>query len=330
MNKKGFTLIELLAVIVVLSLIVVIGSVSVVKVVKDSKDKLYNSQVKLIEKAAKLWASSNINKLPTDEECVYLTIGELKNFGLLDSSIKNPKTNLEFSDDIKIKISSIKTNINSVLNYEFDARDISDCTTISSHKCSLVIDENNNKEADTGDMITCLTESFYVIENDETTISMLAKYNLDVGNNISNPTGIQKENTEGRVTFSNIRYWDDDSYINADEEVYPFVYNNNSNLYMYLEDYEKYLIEKGVTSASATLINHEQLVENLGLVDECGGECTARYDWVFTTNYWTGFWEYGNIAFVEGYNDYVCSDVYNYSDMLGVRPVINILANELN
>ncbi|MDD2434984.1 MAG: prepilin-type N-terminal cleavage/methylation domain-containing protein [Bacilli bacterium] len=57
-QEKGFTLIELLGVI---GLIVI---PSVTNLIKDSKQKIYDSQVIMIEKTAKSWAAANLDKLP--------------------------------------------------------------------------------------------------------------------------------------------------------------------------------------------------------------------------------------------------------------------------
>ena len=128
MNKKGFTLVELLAIIIVLSLLVVIASTSVSKIMKDSKKDLYNSQIKMIESAAKSYGSENINDLPAGGECKYITLGELKEHSLIDPHIKNPKTNKEFNNDMIIKISSEKSKYNTVnIIYEVDSKEVSDC-----------------------------------------------------------------------------------------------------------------------------------------------------------------------------------------------------------
>ena len=104
--------------------------------------------------------------------------------------------------------------------------------------CSLTDDKNSNGKADIDDMITCSTESFHVISNENGMISMLAQYNLEVGyinrpdiceeecqlacyeacydecyqvncvendSNISNPSGIQSEKTKN-ITNSSERY----------------------------------------------------------------------------------------------------------------------------
>ena len=84
--------------------------------------------MQIIKLAAESWGSENIDKLPDNGKCKYITLGDLKNYGLLDTSVKNPKTDKEFSNDMNIKIVATenkygKTNI----SYEVDSDNINEC-----------------------------------------------------------------------------------------------------------------------------------------------------------------------------------------------------------
>lgn len=105
MKKNAFTLVELLAVVIILSLLSLITSFSVTKVVKTSKDKLYNTQINSVISAAKNWGADNSYSLPDTGECKYLTLKDLKDYGLIDDVI-DPRSNKEISDDFKIYITS--------------------------------------------------------------------------------------------------------------------------------------------------------------------------------------------------------------------------------
>ena len=59
--KKGFTLIELLAVIAVLVLIASVVFPAINSAITSSREKAYNDQVAIIEKAAKQWALDQVN-----------------------------------------------------------------------------------------------------------------------------------------------------------------------------------------------------------------------------------------------------------------------------
>lgn len=129
--NRGFTLIELLAVIVVLSLLALLASTSVTKVVRDSKNDLYKTQIISIKSSVEVWGADNPDKLPNVGECKYITLGELKEYGILDSKIINPKNSKSLSDDMLIKISSNKTiHGNNNINYEVDVDDVTGCTLV--------------------------------------------------------------------------------------------------------------------------------------------------------------------------------------------------------
>ena len=90
MNKKGFTLVEVLAVIVVLGLLVTIVFPVVTGTIKDSENKAYNNQLKIIIDAAKMYAldmeSSNTSVIPDigSDEPTYISIDTLVEKGYLD------------------------------------------------------------------------------------------------------------------------------------------------------------------------------------------------------------------------------------------------------
>lgn len=107
--KKGFTLIELLAVIVILGLLGMIVTSTVSKSLKSAKEELYNTQINLIISGAEAWASKNVLLLPDNNEYITITLGQIKEAGLIDDVI-NPKTKTSFSDSMKIKITRIGNN----------------------------------------------------------------------------------------------------------------------------------------------------------------------------------------------------------------------------
>lgn len=82
-NKKGFTLIELLAVIIILSIILVIATTSVLKNIKDSKEKVKYMAAKEIVDIAEAYFATN----SSDTE---VTIGNLGDY--LESDATNPAT----------------------------------------------------------------------------------------------------------------------------------------------------------------------------------------------------------------------------------------------
>ena len=97
------------------------------------KKKLSATQKKSIENAARSWSTDNMEHLPSNNNCSFLTLRDLKNLGLLDSDIIDTIDNKEISNDLKIKIiSRIGNNGKSILNYEVDSKNANECTYIGS------------------------------------------------------------------------------------------------------------------------------------------------------------------------------------------------------
>jgi len=133
MNKKGFTLVELLGVLVLLIAVFLIIVPVVDKSIKDSKEKLYNNQIDGIKNSMKLWVDEN--QKPDVTESITLSLYQLKQSGLIDVDIKDPKTNKNFPNDAKLTI----TNNEGVLEFTVDfdnANNISDYENLP--KLSLV------------------------------------------------------------------------------------------------------------------------------------------------------------------------------------------------
>ena len=103
--KKGFTLVELLAVITLLGLLSLIVVPVVDKIIKDSQEDLYQTQINNIEAGAKNWAADNVFSLPEENgKHVDKTICDLEKEGFLEIDIKNPKTDELFYKDSYVRI----------------------------------------------------------------------------------------------------------------------------------------------------------------------------------------------------------------------------------
>ena len=131
LNKKGFTLVEVLTVIVIISLLGLIITIPVTRILKKSKNDLYNVELASIKSAAKSWGADNINLLPKGDSCKYITIRDLKKYGNLDSNIIDPRDNTPMPDDLKIKIlSEVNDKGRSIISYEVDPSDLTGCEHI--------------------------------------------------------------------------------------------------------------------------------------------------------------------------------------------------------
>ena len=107
MKKSGFTLVELLAVIVILCVIGMITVPVVNVIIKDTKQKSYNAQISLIVEAGKKWGLKNVEKLPVDDDVLYVTVGELISNGYIakveNGKLINPIDDTEMTGCVLVK-----------------------------------------------------------------------------------------------------------------------------------------------------------------------------------------------------------------------------------
>ena len=120
---------------------------------------------------------------------------------------------------------------------------------------------------------------------------------------------------KGTIGFSDTSYWTLSSYPS-------YVYNENSKLYSYVENYKTYLSTLGVTPIKARLISYEELIA-LGC-NASAVSCTSAPSWVYVTPYWSGsVASSGNVWYVSNNGDFE-NYYYQYNYDPGVRPVIVI------
>lgn len=211
-----------------------------------------------------------------------------------------------------------------------------------------------------GSEICFSDQCFYVMYNDSINVTLMSKYNLDVGYRvtgwnsstnsftkykINNATGKQnssargtagsQENPQfpfvGTIAYSSDKYWTTSSgsfktdgphnYL-EEGEGYRYIYNNGSNIYQYIENYRKYLESIGV------VVNHARLVsagELNWMACQYSANCDDIPSFTYSTSYWTGT---GNETIVVGmfsnYGLYGESYMISSNDLLGVRPVITV------
>lgn len=182
------------------------------------------------------------------------------------------------------------------------------------------VDSDNSETINTGDEIYIGDEGFYVLNNNKQNnkISMLAKYNLNVGDNYytKDTKGIQSSSVFGlkddHTTYGNVAF------------------SKNSRDYTgsivegYVNAYVEYLLNKYEVNVTGNILTHDEAYNLLN---------NNRYSWAYSTTYWTRS-RYGRVD-----NDYM-SIVYSKvnmlpgaeywrDDVIGVRPVITISASEL-
>ena len=213
--------------------------------------------------------------------------------------------------------------------------------------CSL---DDLDGTIDEGDIVTCGTESFYVMDDDGTNTTMLSMYNLNVGNvfaynsddnqsltSIKNPTGMQNTQMMGCNTGT----WcaDYDSQIGS---TYYGVLSQSAATTAIAEYAIKLRTLLGITTESdltTSMITGAQL-RSFDCVDM--DETSCNYSWLHSTSYWvdaaeecmeyTGYWTYEE-DYAGSFNPDVEEGVswgYGYEDaalLMGARPVITILSD---
>ena len=116
MKKDGFTIVEILGVIVVLAVIMALVIPNLTSTSSTAKQKLYETKINMIEKAAILYAQDNYKDLIKDETTTIIN-KVINSDILLDSGyyaadnddaanpmIVDPRTNGELNVDIQLQI----------------------------------------------------------------------------------------------------------------------------------------------------------------------------------------------------------------------------------
>lgn len=145
--KRGFTLIELLGIIVVLGIIATIVTPVIQSTLAQNQESVYNTLVKQIEGNAKDYLEYNTDKLPQDEgDSVVVKLGEMKEAGFIQISIKNPKTDNIISNESYVTVTK-KGN-----NYTFETTiyDLTDADEVVSGAPTIILAGSSNETIASG------------------------------------------------------------------------------------------------------------------------------------------------------------------------------------
>lgn len=205
MNKKGFTLVELIAVIVLLAATALIAVPIVNRTIKNSKEKAYNAQKAEIVTAAKKYVLEN--GITATDEPIYITLRKLVSNNYFEKGdIYDPRNDENLlTKGVCVKITYEESSKSYKYNYE------NPCSkNFPKFNHTLVVNDVGEEfELDLGDEIQIEGENFYVVENKNGKLTLMGKYNLDVGKqstcatpatcmtNIANPTGVQNSKAKG-------------------------------------------------------------------------------------------------------------------------------------
>lgn len=101
-KENGFTLIELLAVIVILGVLLTLTVPSVLYITKLIKNKMYETKVELIEKAAQLYGQDNADDISEDGQIFKIGYLAQENYISYDNDEKqvlDPRNNRDMKCD---------------------------------------------------------------------------------------------------------------------------------------------------------------------------------------------------------------------------------------
>lgn len=121
-REKGFTLVELLAVIVILAIILIIAVPGVLGIINKTKQKGYESQLKMIRDAAKNYVTAESTKIIWEDQSdgskqAIITLQVLQSNGYLDKKIIDPRDKSEITcADVKVS-----KQISNKITYDVDA-----------------------------------------------------------------------------------------------------------------------------------------------------------------------------------------------------------------
>lgn len=124
MKKNGFTLIELLAVVVLLAGLSLIALPLIMNQANQSKGKLNDAMLRLIEESAYTYIDRNQTKYPVKEGNVYcIKLQTLVDYGDLKEPVQDMKTGKAISLEKKVKVT-----FNTLVDVTYDVTD--SCTEI--------------------------------------------------------------------------------------------------------------------------------------------------------------------------------------------------------
>lgn len=228
--NRGFTLVELLGVIIILLVIFMIVVPAVNKVISDSEDTIYDSQINRILTAAYDYSLKDLSLLPDKYQKNYVTLGELINSGYLDP-IVDPKTDKFYPEDYLISIenvgsnyivndSYVKKNGDYIYKLEFvlmESQNYIDTTM----NIDLIDNEGNNIE-------TRVSEYGYASTIEKDAVFIDGKLKFDDGVNLSNIRQVRNIYFNDKLVDSV-----DTSKVGVYTINYVVLYNDNLNPHAY-------------------------------------------------------------------------------------------------
>ena len=246
MKQKGFTLIELLAVIVILAIIALIATPIILGLISESKKQGNIRSAELYMDAVRQSiARKNMTTRLLNATCIVNSEGNLNCDG---KEVLVEVANTKATGGTIYLENGVITHAENLLiggskyNMERDGKFV------------LAVDTTPCKRSTDNDgfsVITCKTEKFYVLSEDSNTVTMLAAKNITL---TDNPV---QSDSAGTISFADEPYWNNiDSGIDLGNTDY--IYNENSNLYNFIDKYRTSLTKLGITVNDARLLSYDE------------------------------------------------------------------------
>ena len=277
-----------------------------------------------------------------------VTMSNNLNTDLIEAGVKPSDVSPKYGIDGRSKIIVFSSDCSSQ-DAPIPVEEMIDGTTGEKMKTLEYPDGKTLDTVVSGDVFKIADEEFNYLRKDDNYIYLISKYNLNVGNfAVGSATNKQNERCRGwvdgenpqdprcGVLYSNEIYWrynvgEGKKYPgNYYGPNYPYVFDENSLIYPYVQSYKEYLEGIIHKTIEARLINAEDL---FALGCTIGGNCPSNNKFIYSTSYWTGIPESdysnaikivrtNNTIQVNGCNNHVGAN--NDLDTNGIRPVIII------
>ena len=322
MKNKGFTLIELLAVIVILAIIALIATPIVLNIIDDTKESSAKESVNLYARAIQ----QSVARYQLNNPGASVLSGTFTASNGGKTLTSNGKTlqveytgeniicnSIQISKEGTVKLNECTVNGNGNYSYGYE-------NETEVYTCSLTTETFNAgshyytdyMNIVTIEVVKCGTEEFYVLEKNNSTITMLAKHNL----RLDSAPYLQSHVYQGETTF----YYPETS-------VETEGYTPEAKVYSYVNTYGEHLKSIiGDNSISARLLTTLDLNNYFG----CDSSCNFKFP-VEAPGFWTtSIDNHGNISVIYPYFG-VTIDIWAISSAneSGVRPVITISASKI-
>ena len=201
-----------------------------------------------------------------------------------------------------------------------------------------------------GDEITVGTEQFNFVRYDGNNIVMLAKWNLNVGNNPKTAETFKQDSdvkgyisggtTYGNVAFSATNYWSSittypaDVYDNTYKTAPDFTGSGYStagySVAYYVEKYKKILEDMGLTISEARLLTYTEATDStIGIGCDGSNNSCPTDGFITNTTFWLGSADGSNDLWFVHSDGYFDIDFFFDGSLCGVRPVIVISKSEV-